>query len=211
MSGLFITFEGVDGCGKSTQSSLLADYLRGRGHDVLVTREPGGCAIAEQVREMLLDPKNSSMTAEAEALLYAAARAQHVAEVIRPALAAGRTVISDRFLDSSYAYQGGGRGLGHDLVGSINQPAVGGLKPDLTFFLDFPPQKAFERMRRKVPHDRLERQDAAFFARLYDDFVRIQQEEPGRVRRVDVSGSKHETQQHIREIMDAYLAGRAHA
>lgn len=208
MSGLFISFEGVDGCGKSTQSRNLAEYLRQKGYDVLVTREPGGCPISERIRELLLDPDNHSMTPEAEALLYAAARAQHVDEVIRPALEAGRVVILDRFLDSSYAYQGSGRGLGRALVEQINGPATGGLAPDLTFFLDFPPDKAFERMNRKSPPDRLERQDAAFFQRVYDDFVRIQESDPARVHRVDVSGTKQETQNKVRRIVDEFLKGR---
>lgn len=208
MAGLFITFEGVDGCGKSTQIGFLAEHLEKLGHDVLLTREPGGSDISEQIRSLLLDARNSSMTPETEALLYAAARAQHVEEVIRPALQAGKTVISDRFLDSSLAYQGGGRGLGHALILMLNAPAVGILRPDLTFFLDFPPQKAFERMRRTGQYDRLERQEAAFFERLYRDFQQIQAADPERVRRIDVSGSKQETQQKIRKVMDAFLRQR---
>lgn len=208
MAGLFITFEGVDGCGKSTQIGFLAEHLEKLGHDVLLTREPGGSDISEQIRSLLLDARNSSMTPETEALLYAAARAQHVEEVIRPALQAGKTVISDRFLDSSLAYQGGGRGLGHALILMLNAPAVGILRPDLTFFLDFPPQKAFERMRRTGQYDRLERQEAAFFERLYQDFQQIQAADPERVRRIDVSGSKQETQQKIRKVMDAFLRQR---
>lgn len=208
MAGLFITFEGVDGCGKSTQIGFLAEHLEKLGHDVLLTREPGGSDISEQIRSLLLDARNSSMTPETEALLYAAARAQHVEEVIRPALQAGKTVISDRFLDSSLAYQGGGRGLGHALILMLNAPGVGILRPDLTFFLDFPPQKAFERMRRTGQYDRLERQEAAFFERLYRDFQQIQAADPERVRRIDVSGSKQETQQKIRKVMDAFLRQR---
>lgn len=206
MAGLFISFEGVDGSGKSTQIRFLAEYLREKGLDVLVTREPGGCPISEQIRDLLLDPGSSSMTPVTEALLYAAARAQHVEEVIRPALAEGKFVISDRYLDSSLAYQGGGRGLGQEFVESVNAPAVHGLLPDITFFLDYPPDKAFERMHRKVPHDRLERQDAAFYERLYQTFVQIQQLDPERVRRIDVSGTKLETRDKVRRAMDEYLA-----
>ena len=176
---------------------------------MLTTREPGGCDISEQIRELLLDPANREMTRETEALLYAAARAQHVAQVIRPALAEEKIVISDRYLDSSLAYQGGGRRLGHRVIEKMNGPAVKGLMPDITFFLDFPPQKAFQRMHRKGPHDRLEQQDAAFHERLYQDFLRIGKRDPQRVKRIDVSGTKHDTQAKIRAIMDDYLAGRS--
>ena len=208
MAGVFVTFEGVDGCGKSTQIRLLSEYLTDRGWEVLTTREPGGCEISEQIRALLLDPANKEMTRETEALLYAAARAQHVAQIIRPALAEGKIVISDRYLDSSLAYQGGGRRLGHRLIEKINGPAVSGLKPDLTFFLDLPPHKAFERMHREGPHDRLEQQDAAFHERLYQEFLRIGKRDPQRVKRIDVSGSKDETQAKIRTMMDAYLTGQ---
>lgn len=207
MAGAFITFEGVDGCGKTTHVRLLSEYLRDGGREVVLTREPGGCGISEQIRSLLLDPANAGMTPETEALLYAASRAQHVAEVIRPALERGCIVLSDRFLDSSLAYQGGGRCLGHEVVEAVNAPAVGDLAPDLTFFLDYPPRKAFERISRKAP-DRLERQDASFFDRLYADFRMIEKNDPGRVRRIDASGTEQETQQKIRAVLDAFLAGR---
>lgn len=133
--GIFITFEGGEGSGKSTHLRLLGERLRAEGRTVLITREPGGCPISEKIRALVLDRENVEMTPVTEALLYAAARAQHVAQVIRPALERGEIVLSDRFLDSSIAYQGYGRGLGEDLVRSINAPAIDGLMPEVTFFL----------------------------------------------------------------------------
>lgn len=208
MAGLFITFEGVDGSGKSTHAELLAECLRSMGQEVILTREPGGCGISEKIRDLLLDAENGAMTPQTEALLYAAARAQHVAEVIRPALEAGKTVISDRFLDSSLAYQGAGRQLGWTLIEQVNQPAVEEIRPDITFFLDYPPDLAFQRIERIAPLDRLEKQDAPFYERLYAEFVRLQEREPERIRRIDVSGTKQETQEKIQKEVRAFLAGQ---
>ncbi len=135
-TGLFITFEGVEGCGKSTQTRLLVEHLEVRGMEVVLTREPGGTALGERLREILLDVGQTGMRAETELFLYLASRAEHVARVIVPALARGAVVISDRFGDASVAYQGGGRGLGADLVRSLNETATGGVKPDMSFLLD---------------------------------------------------------------------------
>ncbi len=201
MKGLFITFEGVDGCGKSTQLRFLGEYLTNQGHSPVFTREPGGCAIAEKIRELLLDVENAAMDSKTEALLYAAARAQHVAQVIKPALDAGKIVLCDRFIDSSMAYQGVGRGLGIDSVMDINRFAMAGVMPDKTFFLDFPPDLAFERMSKKRVHDRLELEKMHFHQNLYNGFVQLSGLFPERIIRVDASGTKYETAGKIQAVM----------
>jgi dTMP kinase len=208
MRGLFITFEGVDGCGKSTQQRLLGEYLAGKGYDLVFTREPGGCALAEKIRSLLLDVENSDMDEKTEALLYAAARAQHIAQVIRPALDAGKIVLCDRFVDSSLAYQGVGRGLGIENIMEINRFAIDGIMPDKTFFLDFPPELAFERMSKKRVHDRLELEEMEFHKLLYKGFVELCGLYPGRVIRVDASGNKYETNEKIKKIMTDILSDR---
>ena len=208
MKGLFITFEGVDGCGKSTQQRLLGEYLSKEGYDILFTREPGGCALAEKIRELLLDVENSEMDDKTEALLYAAARAQHIAQVIRPALQEGKIVLCDRFIDSSLAYQGVGRGLGIKDIMEINQFATGGIMPDKTFFLDFPPELAFERMSKKRVHDRLEQEEMQFHQLLYSGFAQLTGLYPERIIRVDANGNKFETSEKIKKIMADILSAR---
>lgn len=208
MKGLFITFEGVDGCGKSTQLRFLGEYLSQEGYDVVFTREPGGCALAEKIRELLLDVGNSEMDEKTEALLYAAARAQHVAQVIRPALEMGKIVLCDRFIDSSLAYQGVGRGLGIKNIMEINRFAIGGIMPDKTFFLDYPPELAFERMSKKRVHDRLEQEEMQFHQLLYSGFVELTGLYPERVIRVDANGNKLETSEKIKKIMVDILSAR---
>lgn len=160
--GYFISFEGNDGSGKSTQARFLAQRLKACGHDVLLTREPGGTPVGEKVRDILLQRENMDMEAVTEALLFAAARAQHVRQVIRPALSAGRLVISDRFVDSSIAYQGAGRGLGMEMVRAINAPAVDGCMPDTTVFLSLDPREGMKRRSRSGNIDRLEQEGDAF-------------------------------------------------
>lgn len=157
MKGYFISVEGGDGSGKSTQMQKIEAYLTEMGQEVLLTREPGGTPMAEKIREMILDPANRDLTGRAEMLLYAAARAQHVEEKILPALRAGKTVLSDRFTDSSIAYQGFGRGLG-DMVAEVNRIATGGMEPDLTIFLNITPAAGMARKNRQNGHvlDRLE-------------------------------------------------------
>lgn len=205
MKGLFITFEGVDGCGKSTQMRFLSEYLTERGIEPVLTREPGGCNISEQIRDMVLDIENREMGDRTEALLYAAARAQHVEEVVRPAVKAGKIVLCDRFIDSSLAYQGVGRGLGIDKVMDINRFAMGDMMPDKTFFLDFPPQLAFGRMSKKRVHDRLETQEEEFYVMLYNGFVKLAELYPERIIRIDASGDKFTTQEIIRGEMEKIL------
>ena len=205
MAGLFVTFEGVDGCGKSTQMRLLGEYLTTCGYDVVHTREPGGCAISEQIRTLLLSVENAEMTDRTEALLYAAARAQHVSEVIAPAKRAGKIVLCDRFIDSSLAYQGWGRGLGIENVMEFNRFAMDGMLPDKTIFLDFPPKLAFERMSKKRVHDRLELQQVDFYDNLYRGFQKLCEIYPERIIRIDASGDKAATQALVRQTMDSLL------
>ncbi len=203
--GLFLTFEGVDGCGKSTQMRFLSEYLAERQIDFLLTREPGGCPVSEQIREILLNVDNSGMHGYTEALLYAAARVQHIEEVILPALKRGCVVLCDRYIDSSVAYQGCGRQLGRDTVLRINEYAVKNCMPDATFFFDYKPEKAFLRMNPKKEMDRLEQEGAEFYRRVYDGFNEICEREPGRVLRINVSGTKFETKDLMRKIMDGVL------
>jgi dTMP kinase len=205
MRGLFITFEGTDGAGKSTQMRFLNEYLVEKGFDTLVTREPGGCSISEAIRKILLDKENTQMDARAEALLYAAARAQHVEEVILPAVKAGKIVLCDRFIDSSYAYQGFGRDLGLENVMAINQFAIRRFFPDKTIFLLLPPDKAFKRMNENKEHDRLESAGEEFHYRVFKGFLTIAELFPDRIVTIDVKGTKQETHELVKQAMDAVL------
>ena len=173
----FIVFEGGEGAGKSTQSAALADYLQARGHEVLCTREPGGPPAAEAIRAVLLDPANAGLDDRAEALLFAAARGDHAARVIRPALERGEIVISDRYLDSSVAYQGVARGLGAERVAELSLWATGGLVPDLTIVLDVDPALGLARV---VGPDRLESEPLEWHARVRQGFLDIAAAAPDR-------------------------------
>lgn len=206
MPGLFITFEGIDLCGKSTQAERLASYLRERGLGVVISREPGGPPISEKIREILLDPENKAMTALTELLLYEASRAQHTAELIRPALEEGKWVISDRYADASFAYQGHGRKLGGELVQGLNQLATGELVPDLTIVLDLPPEEAAGRSQGEGwKADRLERERADFHRRVREGYLQLAQEEPKRVKIIDGRGTVEEIQRRIRAIVDGLV------
>lgn len=165
--GVFLSMEGVDGCGKTTQRETLVRHLEQNGWEVVVTREPGGDALAEKIRALLLDPENRAMCPETEAYLYAAGRAQNVRAVVRPALERGALVVADRFVDSSVAYQGGGRGLGEERVAALNALAVDGTLPDITVYLRMPPAEALSRRLRASQPDRLEREKADFFERAH--------------------------------------------
>jgi dTMP kinase len=185
--GVFVTFEGGEGCGKSTQLRLLAKRLESAGVPVRVLREPGGTAVGEAVRAILLDPNHSGLDDTAEILLYEAARAQLVAEVIEPALEAGEIVLCDRFYDSTTAYQGHARGIPLGHVDALNRAATGGLSPDRTIVLDIEPALGITRATRDGA-DRLESEDLAFHQRVRCGFLAIHAEEPERVRVVDASG-----------------------
>jgi dTMP kinase len=180
-----ITFEGIEGCGKTTQARLLVESLRKSGLDVLAVREPGGSDIAEKIRTLLLDPANTATDPLTELLLYEAARAQLVAEVIRPALDRGAIVVCDRFYDSTTAYQGAGRGLRNIDFSTLNRLATGGLIPDLTLFIDVPVDLGLKRAKNRAEGDRIEREPAEFHNRVRQGFIVIAAAEPNRVRRLD--------------------------
>lgn len=188
--GLFVVFEGGEGSGKSTQMAAFANWLRARGLEVVITREPGGTAIGDRIRDILLDKNASEMDARAEALLYAADRAQHVAEIIRPALEAGKVVVSDRFVDSSLAYQGLGRGLGVDEILSISEWATGALKPDLVFYLRVDPSAGLRRAGGNP--DRIEDAGLEFHDRVGAAYLELAKRWPGRFAVIDASRSKAE-------------------
>lgn len=203
LKGVFITFEGLDGCGKSTQMELLAAALRERGYVVLVTREPGGTSLGEAIRDVLLDPRYHGMSARAEALLYAAARAHLVQQVIRPALADGRVVLCDRYVDSSLAYQGFGRDLGADDIITLNVWATECLFPDLTLFLDLDDSLRSSRLA-AVP-DRLEAEDEEFHRRVAGGYRELLTAHPHRIRRVDARGSEVEVFERVRMVVEEEL------
>ena len=187
--GLFITVEGIDGCGKSTQARLIAAALEAAGHDVLRLREPGGVKISEQIREILLDPANAEMGDVCELLLYEAARAQLVHQVIRPALAAGKTVVCDRSYDSTTAYQAFADGLDRNIVSQANELAVDGCRPDLTLVFDLPVEDALRRRSGREAEDRLELKGLEFQERVAAGFRAVAADEPDRVKLIDAGES----------------------
>lgn len=190
MKGIFISLEGPDGAGKSTVLTQVLGQLDSQlKTQYLVTREPGGSEIAEKIRKIILDPANLKMDDRTEALLYAAARSQHVEEVVRPALAAGKLVFSDRFVDSSLAYQGAGRDLGIEKVKQINDFATGGLEPDLTLFFDLDPKLGLARIQKLRPNheDRLEQEKIAFHEKVYAGYKKLEKMYPQRIVRIDAS------------------------
>ena len=202
MPGLFITLEGIDGCGKSTQIEMLADELRKRAVSPLITREPGGTDMGERIRRLLSEAGNR-MAARTELLLIIAARAQHVRELIRPALVAGRVVISDRYTDSSVAFQGYGRGLDLAAIHEMNRFATEGLTPDLTILFDLDPARARTRLNRRTKTtlidepetdlEYLDREEGAFHERVRDGYLKMMQADPARIHLVDSSGPVDET------------------
>src|SRR5215510_13891391 len=204
MRGLFITLEGIDGCGKSTQGEMLAGKLKQRGFEIVVTREPGGTVIGEGVRKLLVSDASVHIAPTTELLLYVAARAQHVAELIRPAVKAGRMVISDRYTDSTVAFQGYGRGLDLDVIERLNRFATGGLKPDLTIVFDLDPNTARSRSGSRPVGGLLgafDEQHADFHARMRAGYLRMAQNEPSRIRVVDASGSADETHAQVMSVV----------
>lgn len=212
--GKFITFEGLDGCGKSTQLERLAGKLRERGLAIIVTREPGGTPMGEKIRQLLLDTKTSGLSTRAELALMFASRAQHIEEVILPAMAAGRIVLCDRFTDSSEAYQGGGRKLGSAPVLELHRILCGDLKPDLTILMDSDVTASVERARRRnqsrtntqaSDENRFERESRAFFSRVRSSYLEIAKREGERVAVVDARGTPDQTHTRILTIVDEKL------
>lgn len=209
----FITFEGIEGSGKSTQLQRLAAFLRDRGQSVVVTREPGGCRIADAIRAILLDRANQGLSPTAELLLYAAARAQHVAELIRPALSAGHIVLCDRFCDATIAYQGYGRGLDSALIAQLNGIAAGSLHPDLTLLLDFPVATGLARARHRnagaegPDEGRFEDESLAFHSRVRVGYLALAKSED-RFRVIAGAGSEEEVAARIAAAVSPLLGPR---
>ncbi len=212
MKGTFITFEGGEGSGKSTQARLLAAFLKNEGYDVISTREPGGTGIGDAIRAILLDPELSEMGNVTELLLLAASRAQNVFERVQPALSRGSVVVCDRFTDSTLAYQGYGRDFDLDLLKSLNRLATGGVMPDLTILLDLPADvglarsKALEKEEAGAGEgDRFEQENIEFHRRLRKGFLQLAEEEPERFRVIAVQEEMEETQRLVREAALSFL------
>ncbi|HSF26422.1 MAG TPA: dTMP kinase [Actinomycetes bacterium] len=204
--GLLIAFEGGEGAGKSTQAKRLVGWLEAAGRETVLTFEPGDTELGQALRAMLLHLDGPDPSARAEALLYAADRAEHVTRVIRPALARGAVVVTDRFVDSSIAYQGAGRDLGADAVEALSTFATDGLRPDLTVLLDVAPQVGLHRFER--PPDRLEAEPLAFHARVRDAFARLAAAEPARYLVVDASAEPDRVWEQVRDRVTELLAAR---
>lgn len=185
MAGLFITMEGPDGSGKSTQIALLKQYLEEKGYETILSREPGGTEISEKIRSVILDKENASMGYMTELLLYSAARAQLIEEVIKPALESGKAVICDRFVDSSAVYQGIGRNLGVDLVYHVNEYAIQGIMPDITFFIDIEAAEGIRRKKNQAQLDRMELESLAFHEKVAEGYRALAQRFPERIKRID--------------------------
>lgn len=208
MKGIFITFEGIDGSGKTTQLNLLGEHLSGLNYPVLITREPGGTEVGDRIRHLLLSPETGELVPWAEALLYAAARAQHVARVIKPALAEGYIVLCDRFLDSSLAYQSYGRGLDFQVLQQVNQPAVAGISPDLTLLLDFGVEAGKERISLSGRGaDRIEAEEQGFYHKVRSGYLSLAAGEPSRFRIIKADRQALDIQMDIRKAVEEVLHG----
>jgi len=203
MKGKFITFEGSEGCGKSTQSRLLYEYLKAKGKRVIYLREPGATKISEKIRDILLDARNDGIFPECEMLLYMAARAQIVGEVISPALKSGKIVICDRFLDSTLAYQGYGLGMDIDLIKKVGSFTTRGIIPDLTLFLDLAVKRGLKH--RQANLDRIEKRSVAYHLRVRRGYLKLARKEPGRIKVVKVEEDKYKTQAAIRKLVEKYV------
>jgi dTMP kinase len=212
--GIFVTIEGPEGAGKTTQAKLLVERLR-RQYDVLYTREPGGTPVGERIRALLLDDAHREMAPQAEMLLFAASRAQFVAEIVEPALRQGRLVLSERYVDASLAYQGYARGLGVDVVRRVNEVATRGIVPDLTVMLDIEPAVGLARARqaegkegRQGRGDRLEQEDLSFFRQVREGFLKIATEERARVRLIDGGRPPEAVHADVIRVVDEWLFAR---
>lgn len=213
MTGTFITFEGIDGSGKSTQLRLLANFLKSKGCDVLLTREPGGTPVGNRLRAALLDA-HEEVDPLTELLVFAADRAQHVRRVLRPALESGQVVFSDRYADATAAYQGAGRGFSAELIAEIIQLATEGLKPDLTLLFDLSVAESNSRTRRrandKQKGDRLDAEDTEFHTRVHDAYLRLAHDEPDRIKIVETRQPVELTHERVKEIVVPFLKSRGH-
>jgi dTMP kinase len=208
LRGKFITFEGIDGSGKSTQLRMLANELRVRGFNVMPTMEPGGTPLGRRLREAFLETEEN-VAPLAELLLFAADRAQHVNFLVKPALAEGKIVISDRYADATFAYQGAGRGFSESIVNQVIELATGGLKPDLTLFFDLPIEKALLRTNSRTDageqKNRMDKETAEFYARVREAYLKIAANEPERFRVVDALGFTDEVQMRVVKAVTEFL------
>ncbi|WP_296271306.1 dTMP kinase [Pseudomonas sp. UBA6323] len=205
MTGLFITLEGPEGAGKSTNREYLAERLRERGIDVLLTREPGGTPLAERIRELLLEPSDEPMAADTELLLVFAARAQHLQQVIRPALARGSVVLCDRFTDATYAYQGGGRGLSIERIAQLEQFVQAELRPDLTLIFDLPVEIGLARAAARGRLDRFEQEGRGFFEAVRQAYLQRVAQAPQRYRVLDAGQTLAQVQADIDALLPSLL------
>lgn len=199
--GLFITVEGTDGSGKTTQIKLMEEYIRNKGYEVVLTREPGGTRISEAIRDLILNPSNTDIVPLTEMILYAASRAQHVCEVIKPAVNEGKVVICDRFVDSSYAYQGCGRGVDLKLVADVNRVAIDGMVPDITFFLDIDPKVALQRRINSTGADRIEQEKMDFHMRVYEAYKRMALLYSDRIKTINATQTIEEISSQINDCL----------
>lgn len=203
--GLFVTVEGTDGCGKTTQITNIVDYLSSLGCRVILTREPGGTRISENIRSIILDPAFTEMHSITELMLYSAARAQLVEQVIKPAIANCETVICDRYVDSFYAYQGYGRGLDMEMLKQITSLAINNTMPDITFFFDLDPEIGLRRRMNAANGDRIENEQIEFHRRVYCGYRQLAKENPDRIKTIDASRSVDEVWEDVRRQLDMAL------
>lgn len=209
MSGLFITMEGTDGSGKTTQTKLLKKYLEDKGFFVLCAREPGGTAISEKIRDIIIDTENKKMCSKTEALLYAAARAQLTAQEIIPTLKRGDVVICDRFADSSVVYQGEGRKLGADVISRLNMFAAEEIEPDITFFLKLEPEQGIVRKKKYGRLDRIESENLYFHKKVFYGYVSLAEKFPERIKTIDASADINIVHQNIVNYIEELLIQRS--
>ena len=203
--GLFITVEGVEGAGKSTQLALILEHLKAAGIEVISTREPGGTPFAESVRELLLANREEKVDQITEMLLMFAARSQHLTGLIKPALAEGKWVVCDRFTDATYAYQGGGRNLGFDLVAQLEQLVQGDFRPERTFYLDLPVEQGMQRVVARGEKDRFEHEQIEFFERVRSAYLRLVEADPDRYIVIDASQSLDAVQADLAEKLNGLV------
>jgi dTMP kinase len=207
MTGKFITIEGIEGAGKSTQLTFIENYLADRNQPLVVTREPGGTKLGEQIRELLLTPRSEGMAVDTELLLMFAARAEHIEQVIKPALKRNEWVLSDRFTDATFAYQGGGRGISQQRITEIANWTLKGLQPDLTLLFDLPVEVGQQRvLSRNQGVDRFEQEKIDFFQRIKECYLERAQQEPHRIKVIDANKSIKEIQNQLTILLDRLLA-----
>ncbi|MEX1081306.1 MAG: dTMP kinase [Halofilum sp. (in: g-proteobacteria)] len=203
--GRLVTLEGIEGVGKSSHATTVVEVLEAYGHRPLTTREPGGSPVADRIRALLLDPEGGAPAADTELLLLFAARAEHLAVRVEPALASGQWVVCDRFIDATYAYQGGGRGIATERIAALEHWVLGDLRPDLTLLFDAPVEAALERARNRGPSDRFEREQTAFFERARAAYLERARAEPARFRVIDATASLETVGAEVRRVMHTWL------